>query len=109
MSTAVLETGDNQLTGKINFGIIGFGYAIAVYQLSAFLVDAIIVATEAQRLMAASMLIQVIVGVMLSLAAYSVVTDRSVKMGMRACYGSVCSVLFVLGSFTIFTSLLGQF
>ena len=55
--------------------------------------------------MTASFLIQFVVGALLSVIAYFTATNKSLKTGMRVCYASIASLLFIFGGFTMVTSL----
>jgi hypothetical protein len=105
MNSAVIDRGESPVHGKFSFGIMGFAYAVAVYRIPAFLVGSYIVSTEIADLMTASFLIQFVVGASLSLIAYFTATNKSLKTGMRVCYTSIASLLFVFGGFTMVTSL----
>ena len=101
MSASVVRAGESPLTGNIGFGLIGFAYAIAVYRLPEFLISSVTVATEVDRSIPFSIPIQLIVGLLLSFAAYRKVKNRSIKAGMRVCYAAVASVLYIFGAYTI--------
>jgi hypothetical protein len=105
MISAVIDRDESPGHGKLRFGIMGFAYAVAVYRIPAFLVGSYIISTEIADLMTASFLIQFVVGASLSLIAYVTATNTSLKMGMRVCYASIASLLFVFGGFTMVTSL----
>lgn len=101
MSASVTVAGESPLTGNIGFGLIGFAYAIAVYRLPEFLISSVTVATEVDRSIPFSIPVQLIVGLLLSFVAYRKVKNRSLKAGMRVCYASVASVLYIIGAYTI--------
>ena len=105
MISAVIDRDESPVHGKMSFGIMGFAYAVAVYRIPAFLVGSYIVTTEVADLMTASFLIQFVVGASLSVIAYFTATNKSLKTGMRVCYASIASLLFVFGGFTLVTSL----
>ena len=91
--------------GQISYGLLGFITAVAAYQVPALIVANIIASTGDFELIRASVLIQFFVGILLSVIAYSVVSNRSLKFGMRVCYGLVIVALFGIGGYTILTSL----
>ncbi len=90
---------------RIGYGILGFAYAIAAYRVPAFGVAHAIASAGGADLIKASILIQFVVGALLSVLAYRVVSNHSLKSGMRACYGLIMAALFVTGSYTIVTSI----
>ena len=90
---------------RIGYGLLGFISAVAAYQVPAHIVANIIAATGNIELIRASVLIQIVIGILLSVIAYSVVSNRSLKFGMCACYGLVAAALFGIGGYTILTSL----
>jgi len=101
-------TGRNQRTiaCKIGYVITGFVYAVVAYLVSAATIALIINSTGVADLIRLSVLIQFIVGFSLSVIAYSAVTNHSLKLGMRVCYGLVVGPLFVIGGYTILSSLI---
>ncbi len=90
---------------QFTYGILGFISAVAAYQVPALIVANIIAATGDIEWIRVSVLIQFVIGISLSLIAYSMVSHRSLKSGMRVCYGLVIVALFGLGGYTILTSL----
>lgn len=90
---------------QISYGLLGFISAVVAYQVPALIVANIIAATGDIELIRASDLIQIAVGILLSVIAYSLVSNRSLKFGMRVCYGLVTGALFGIGAYTILTSL----
>lgn len=90
---------------RITYGILGFISAVVAFQIPTLIVAHVIVATGDSELIRVSILIQFFVGILLSVIAYSVVPNRSLKSGMRACYGLVTVALFGIGGYTILTSL----
>lgn len=105
MNAVVIESDECTSPGKIGYVIMGFVYAVAAYQVPAFIVAFVIDSTGITDLIRASILIQFFVGTSLSMIAYSRVSNRSLKFGMRSCYGLVVVALFVIGAYTILTSL----
>ncbi len=102
----ILTTMNDQdmVLNQISYGLLGFISAVVAYQVPALIVANIIAATGDLVLIRASVLIQFVVGILLSVIAYSVVSNRSLKFGMRVCYGLVIVALFGLGAYTILTS-----
>jgi len=92
--------------GKTGYILIGFFYAVAAYQVSASIVPFVIDTTGIADLIRLSILIQFIVGFTLSVVAYRTVSNDLLKFGMRVCYGLVVGTLFVIGAYTILTSLI---
>ncbi len=89
---------------QIAYGILGFISAVVAFQIPTLIVANVIAATGDIELIRASVLIQFFVGILLSAIAYSVVSNRSLKSGMRVCYGLVIVALFGIGGYTILTS-----
>ena len=105
MDTAVAQNNELAIPGQISFGIIGFAYALAVYRIPAFLAGSYIVSTEIDNLNALSVLIQFVVGTIVSIFAYNTVRNKPLKTGMRVFYGLVAAVLFGFGGYTLLTSM----
>jgi len=95
----------SMVRSQISYGLLGFISAVVAYQVPTLIVANIIAATGDIELLRASDLIQIVVGVLLSVIVYSLVSNRSLKFGMRVCYGLVMAALFGIGAFTILTSL----
>ncbi len=93
------------MIGRIGFGFLGFVYAIAAYQIPTLSVAWVIATIGTVELIKASVLIQFGAGALLSIVAYCLVSRRSLKYGMRACYGLVGATLFIMGGYTIIASL----
>lgn len=89
---------------KVGIGILGFIYAIAAYGIPAFGVAYAIASTGGTGLIKASLLIQFVAGTLLSVLAYCVVSNQSLKSGMRTCYGLIMVALFIFGGYTIVSS-----
>jgi hypothetical protein len=107
MNTAVIES-DQRITAiKVGYGMLGFIYAVAAYQIPALIVALVIASTGIANLIQASILIQFAAGISLSVIAFSIVSNRSIKSGMLVCYGLIIGTLFVLGGYTILTSITG--
>jgi len=102
---AAITAVDRSTPGKICFGILGFIYAIIVYQIPASIAASVITETGNVTLMKASIVIQFAVGLSLSVIAYRSAWDRSFKLGMRACYGLVVGLVSATGAYTILTSI----
>ncbi len=105
MKTPVVECNERTIPNKVGFGILGFIYAVSAYQIPALAVAFVITSTGVADLIRASILIQLVVGVLLSMLAYSLVSNRSLKSGMRVCYGLIIVPLFAIGGYTILVSL----
>ena len=90
---------------KLGYGMLGFIYAVAAYQIPSLIVAYVISSTIVAELIVPSALIQFAVGFLLSVIAYTTVSNRSLKSGMRTCYGLIIGSLFVLGGYTILASL----
>ena len=108
MKTMTNEHDQRPIANKIGYAIMGFVYAVAAYQVSASIVALIIDFTGVTDLIRISILIQFIVGFSLSVIAYSLVSNHSLKFGMRVCYGLVVGPLFLIGAYTILTSLMSH-
>ena len=107
MKTATDEHDQNTIANTIGYAIIGFVYAVAAYQVSASIVALVIESTQVAHMIRLSILIQFIVGFTLSVIAYRIVSNHSLKFGMRICYGLVVGPLFFIGGYTILASLIG--
>ena len=101
-----IEYKERTIGSKIGYAIVGFVYAIAAYQVSASIVALIIDSTQVADLIRLSILIQFIVGFTLSVIAYNIVSNHSLKFGMRVCYGLIVGPLFFIGGYTILSSLI---
>ncbi len=106
LKTTTIEHNQRTNGSKIGYIIMGFVYAIAVYQVSALIIALIINSTDVADLIRLSILIQFIVGFSLSVIAYSAVTNHSLKLGMQVCYALVAGPLFVIGGYTILSSVM---
>ena len=107
MDAAVSESKYRTTSSKIGYGILGIIYALAAYQIPVLFVGAVIAATDLTELIRASFMIQFVVGILLSVIAYSTVSNRSLKSGMLVLYGLIIGLLFIIGGYTIVTSLTG--
>ena len=107
MNTAVIESAQHTAPIKVCYGMLGFIYAVAAYQIPALIVALAIASTGIANLIQASILIQFAAGISLSVIAYSIASNSSVKFGMLVCYGLIIGTLFVLGGYTILTSITG--
>jgi hypothetical protein len=105
MKTITIEHDQRAIASKIGYVIMGFVYAVAAYLVPASIVAFVINSTGDTDLIRLSILIQFIVGLLLSVIAYSTVSNHSLRFGMRVCYGLVVGSLFVIGGYTIFTCL----
>jgi len=106
MKTMTIEHDQRAIASKIGYVIMGCVYAVAAYQLPASIVAFVIDSTGDTDLTRLSILIQFVVGLSLSAIAYSRASNHSLKFGMRVCYGLVVGPLFVIGVYTILTSLM---
>jgi hypothetical protein len=101
--TAINEQYQPGNVNKISFAIMGFVFA-AAYQITVPIVAIVVYSsgvTDSIR-----MLVLFAVGLLLSLIAYVAISNPSLKFGMRVYYGLVAGSLFLIGSYTILTSLL---
>ena len=105
MNTAVIESDQRTTVLKVGYGMLGFIYAVAAYQVPALVVALVIASTGIANLIQASILIQFAVGISLSVIAFSIVSNRSLKFGMLVCYVLIVGTLFILGGYTILTSI----
>ncbi|NQV86044.1 MAG: hypothetical protein HQ492_03105 [Woeseiaceae bacterium] len=90
---------------KVRLGVLGFLYALIVYQIPASITAAVIAEADNSSLHKASILMQLVVGLSLSVIAYCGAWDRSFILGMRACYGMLLGLVFALGAYTILASI----
>lgn len=105
MNTAVIENDQRTTANKFGYGMLGFIYAVAAYQVPALIVALVVTSTGIANLIQASILIQFAAGIALSVIACSVASNSSLKIGMLVCYGLIVGTLFVFGGFTILTSI----
>ena len=91
---------------KVGYAIIGFVYAVAAYQVSASIAAIVINSTGVTDWIKFSFLLQSIFGASISVIAYGSMSNRSIKLGMRVCYALVVGTLFVIGGYTVLTSLM---
>ena len=105
MNTAVIESDQRTTPIKVGYGMLGFIYAVLAYLVPALVVAFVIASTDIADLVRASILIQFAVGISLSVIAYSIVSNKSLKFGMLVCYGLIAGTLFVLGGYTILSSI----
>ncbi len=98
MKTAIMHN-------KTFYAIMGFIFAVAAYQVPVSIVGLAIASTGASNLIKASVLIQFVAGISLSIIAYRGVSNRALKIGMRSCYGLVLGTLFAIGAYTILSSI----
>ena len=107
MNATVNGSKDRTATSKIGYGILGIIYAVVAYQIPVLVVGLVIASTNASDLIGPSILIPIVAGILLSVIAYCTVSNRSLKSGMRVLYGLIIAPLFVMGGYTILTSLAG--
>ena len=100
---AAIARGNRNVPGKACFGILGFIYAIVMYQLPASIAASLITETGNFVLIKASIVVQFAVGLSFSAIAYGTAWDRSFKVGMLACYGLVVGLVFFTGAYSILT------
>ena len=105
MNTAVIESDQRTIAIKVGYGMLGFIYAVLAYLVPARVVAFVIASTDIADLVRASILIQFAVGISLSVIAYSIVSNKLLKFGMLVCYGLIAGTLFVLGGYTILSSI----
>ena len=108
MNAAVIESDEHTTPGKIGYGILGFICAVAAYQIPALIIASVVASTGVTGLIRASILIQFVVGISLSVILYSNVSNSALKSGMRLCYGLIIGSLVVMGGYTILTSLMSH-
>ena len=106
MKTTTIEHDQLAIASRIGYVIVGFVYAAAAYQVPASIVALVINSTGDTDLIRVSILIQFIVGLLLTLIAYRTVSNHSLRFGMRVCYGLVVGSLFAVGGYTILTCLI---
>ena len=107
MDVPVSESKVRTTSSKVGYGILGIFYALAAYQIPVLVVGLVIASTNASDLIGASILIPIVAGILLSVIAYSTVSNRSLKSGMLVLYGLIIGPLFVMGGYTILASLTG--
>ena len=107
MDASVTKSKVRTTTSKIGYGILGIIYAVVAYQIPVLVVGLVIASTNASDLIGPSILIPIVAGILLSVIAYCTVSNRSLKSGMRVLYGLIIAPLFVMGGYTILTSLAG--
>ncbi len=106
MKTLTMDQDQRANASKIGYVVMGFFYAIAIYQVPASIVAFVTNSTDVANLMRFSIPIQFIVGFAISLVAYNVVSNHSLRFGMRIFYGLVVGSLFIIGGYSILTSLM---
>jgi hypothetical protein len=106
MKTTTIEHDPRTIASKIGYVIVGLVYAVAAYKVSASIAAVVINSTGVTDWIRFSFLLQSIIGASFSVIAYSAVSNRSIKLGMRVCYALVVGILFVIGGYTVLTSLM---
>jgi len=106
MNTTTIEHDRRTFARKIGYVIVGFVYAVAAYQGSASIAAVVINSTGVTEWIRFSFLLQSVIGASFSVIAYSAVSNRSIKFGMRVCYALVAGILFIIGGYTVLTSLM---
>lgn len=106
MKTTTIEQNQHQVASRIGCIITGFFYAAAAYPVSATIVAFLIDSGGTTDLTRLPILLQFIVGLLFSMIAYNAVSNRSIRFGMRICYGLVAGSLFIIGAYTILVSLM---
>jgi uncharacterized membrane protein len=104
MNTVLAENNELPIPGVLSFGIIGFAYALAVYRIPGFLVGSYLSSTGIDKLSAASIFTQFVVGAFVSVIAYNTVDSKPLKTGMRVFYGLIATILFGIGGYTLLAS-----
>ncbi len=105
MNATVVESDQRTIAIRIGYGILGFIYAVAALQIPTLTVASVIASTGVAELIRPSILIQITLGLSLSAIAYGTMSNTSLKSGMRAFYGTIIAPLFVVGAYSILTSL----
>ncbi len=105
MDASVTKSKVHTTTSKIGYGILGIIYAVVAYQIPVLVVGLVIASTNASDLIGASILIPIVAGILLSVIAYSTVSNQSLKSGMLVLYGLIIGPLFAMGGYTILASL----
>ena len=93
---------DNSGAGTLGYAVMGFVFA-AAYQVSVPIIAFVIYATGATDSL--RLLMQLAAGFLLSILAYTAVSNPSLKFGMRVYFGLVAGTLFLIGGYTILSSL----
>ena len=105
MKAAVVDSDARTIPIKIGYGILGFIYAVAALHIPTLMVASVIASTGVAELIRPSILIQIALGLSLSAIAYGTMSNTSLKSGMRIFYGLIIAPLFVVGAYSILTSL----
>ncbi len=105
MNATVVESDQRTIAIRIGYGILGFIYAVAALQIPTLTVASVIASTGVAELIRPSILIQIALGLSLSAIAYGTMSNTSLKSGMRVFYGLIIAPLFVVGAYSILTSL----
>jgi len=105
MNATVVDSDQRTIAIKIGYGILGFIYAVVALQIPTLIVASVITSTGVADLFRPSILIQIAVGLSLSAIAYGTMSNRSLKSGMLVFYGMIIAPLFVVGAYSIVTSL----
>ncbi len=105
MKAAAVESDARTILVKISYGMLGFIYAVAALQIPTLTVASVIASTGIAELFRPSILMQIVLGLSLSAIAYGTMSNTSLKSGMRVFYGVIIAPLFVVGAYSILTSL----
>ena len=106
MKATPIEHDPLTIASKIGYVIVGLVCAVAAYKVSASIAAVVISSTGVTDLIRFSFLFQSIIGASFSVIAYRTVSNRSIQFGMRVCYALVVGTLFLIGGYTVLTSLM---
>lgn len=90
--------------GDFCIGAVGFFYAFAIYYIPVSITGAVIADFGNAAVMKAAIVIQFVVGLVISAIAYISAWDRSFVLGMRVCYALVVGFVAAIGAYSILGS-----
>ena len=106
MKTNTIDHEAHTIASKIGYVIVGLVYAVAAFQVSASIAAVVINSTGVTDWIRFSFLLKSVFGASISVIAYGTVSNRLIKIGMRVCYALVVGTVFVIGGYTVLTSLM---
>lgn len=106
MKTNTIDHEAHTIAGRIGYVIVGLVYAVAAFQVSASIAAVVINSTGVTDWIRFSFLLKSVFGASISVIAYGTVSNRLIKIGMRVCYALVVGTVFVIGGYTVLTSLM---